>query len=207
MNILGRLLVKGLSAILPLAVVIFFIYWIGAAAETALGSLLQAILPDGVYVPGMGLLAGLTLVLLVGLLVNVWLFRRTVDLIESAIARLPLVKTILNGIRDLMAFLARSKKGAAGQRVVAVDLGGDIRLLGIMTREDVSTTPLGRPDESGCAVYLPMSYQMGGYTVYVPRARVRPVAMSVEDALRFAVTAGMSAAETPVPPPAGRSAP
>jgi len=41
-------------------------------------------------------------------------------------------------------------------------------------------------------VYLPMSYMIGGYTVLVPRSLVRPVSMSMEDALRFTLTAGVA---------------
>ena len=42
------------------------------------------------------------------------------------------------------------------------------------------------------AVYFPMSYQIGGYTLFLPRERLTPVKMSMEDAMRFVVTAGMS---------------
>jgi uncharacterized membrane protein len=39
-----------------------------------------------------------------------------------------------------------------------------------------------------------MSYQIGGYTVFVPRSALTPVNLSINAAMRFAVTAGMSAA-------------
>ena len=42
------------------------------------------------------------------------------------------------------------------------------------------------------AVYLPMSYQIGGFMVLVPRAALEPVDLGVEDALRTIVTAGLS---------------
>jgi uncharacterized membrane protein len=41
------------------------------------------------------------------------------------------------------------------------------------------------------AVYLPMSYQLGGFTVIVAKDRVRAIDVPVEDALRFCVTAGV----------------
>ena len=37
-----------------------------------------------------------------------------------------------------------------------------------------------------------MSYQLGGFTTIVPRSSVEPIDMSMEDAMRFAVTAGMT---------------
>jgi uncharacterized membrane protein len=38
-----------------------------------------------------------------------------------------------------------------------------------------------------------MSYSFGGYTLYLPRDRVQPLDISVEDAMRLAITAGLTA--------------
>ena len=65
-------------------------------------------------------------------------------------------------------------------------------MLGIMTRSDLGVQGTEAFGAGRCAVYLPMSYQMGGYTLYLPRSMLTPIDMSVEDALRFAITAGMS---------------
>jgi len=43
-------------------------------------------------------------------------------------------------------------------------------------------------------VYLPMSYQIGGYTVLVPRSACKPVEMSREEAMKFILTAGLKSA-------------
>jgi uncharacterized membrane protein len=37
-----------------------------------------------------------------------------------------------------------------------------------------------------------MGYQIGGFTVFVPRSAIEPLDMSVEDAMRFTLTAGVS---------------
>jgi uncharacterized membrane protein len=77
-------------------------------------------------------------------------------------------------------------------QVVRVRVADHMHLIGFVTREDFTTLPAGLGGADVIAVYLPMSYQVGGYTVLLPRRLVEPVDMSVEDALRFAVTAGMS---------------
>ena len=41
-------------------------------------------------------------------------------------------------------------------------------------------------------MYLPMSYQIGGFMVLVPRSAVEPVEMSVDAALKLVITAGMT---------------
>jgi uncharacterized membrane protein len=67
-----------------------------------------------------------------------------------------------------------------------------VRLLGLVTLDDMKSAPSGLGDEDTVAVYLPMSYQMGGFTVYVPRSKIAPVDMSAKEALQWAVTAGVS---------------
>jgi uncharacterized membrane protein len=42
-----------------------------------------------------------------------------------------------------------------------------------------------------------MSYQVGGYTVIVPRDSVSPVEMSREEAMKFILTAGLKSAAGP----------
>ena len=43
------------------------------------------------------------------------------------------------------------------------------------------------------AVYVQMSYQIGGFAFFLPRNRITPVDMDAEQAMRFVLTAGMSA--------------
>ena len=84
--------------------------------------------------------------------------------------------------------------GSAEQRpfrkVVLVELENGFEQIGFLTREDFADLPdIG---EGKVAVYLPMSYQLGGFTLVIERSRVREIEMSVEDALRFSVTAGVA---------------
>ena len=80
-----------------------------------------------------------------------------------------------------------------GQVVTVTLHEGGPRLLGFLTRESLNDLPEGLGGEGTVAVYLPMSYQIGGYTLILPRSAVTPVEMGIEDAMRFAVTAGVKA--------------
>ena len=64
--------------------------------------------------------------------------------------------------------------------------------VGLVTRSDFSDLPPGIGEEGEIAVYLPMSYQIGGFTVIVPRSAVRKVDISTHRAMGFIVTGGMS---------------
>jgi uncharacterized membrane protein len=188
MRKLGNLFLQGLIAILPLAATIGVLFWLGSFAEALLGGILKLLLPDSWYVPGMGLLAGIIGVFLIGLLAQVYVFRHLYRLFENWIERIPLVKTIFNSIRDIAAFLASSKKkGDTEQTPVLVRLTDEIRVVGFITCASVNFIP----DEELVSVYMPMSYQIGGYTVYLPKSRLEPLDMPVEDAMRLVLTAGM----------------
>jgi uncharacterized membrane protein len=78
-------------------------------------------------------------------------------------------------------------------RVVKIHLEQfDMWLIGFVTREDLTQLPDGLNNGTEIAVYLPMSYQIGGYLVFVPKSKVQPLNLSVEDASRLVLTAGMS---------------
>ncbi|MGH8630174.1 MAG: DUF502 domain-containing protein, partial [Burkholderiales bacterium] len=69
--------------------------------------------------------------------------------------------------------------------------GTGVRVMGFVTREEFSDLPAGVAGDGEVAVYLPMSYQIGGYTVFMPRSQLREIQMSREDAMRFVLTAGV----------------
>jgi uncharacterized membrane protein len=68
----------------------------------------------------------------------------------------------------------------------------DVGLIGFITREDFKDLPKNLGDKDKVAVYLPMSYQVGGFMVIVPKSRITIVDMSIEEAMKFALTAGLS---------------
>ncbi len=52
--------------------------------------------------------------------------------------------------------------------------------------------PPGLGGEEDVAVYVPYSYQIGGFTLIVARKQIQPLDMRLEDAMRFVVTAGVN---------------
>jgi uncharacterized membrane protein len=181
---------RGLVTILPIALTVYILWWLGSLAESVLGRPLKAFLPDWFYVPGLGIAAGVVLVFGVGLVMELYVARKLLGYGERLVLRIPLVKTVYGAIKDFADFI--SKEQGVGQQVVRVQVAPHMHLLGFVTRQDLSGLSLGVEGGDTIAVYLPMSYQIGGYTLLLPRTLVEPVQMSMEDALRFTITAGMS---------------
>ena len=202
---------QGLVALLPLAVTLLLLSWLGLMAERVLGNAIKWVLPESWYIQGMGVAAGLVLIFLVGLLVNIYGVPKLIHWVESLIARIPLVKTIYGAVRDLLGFFAQPGGEGAVSKVVVVSFGASgIRAVGLLTRERFNDLPTGIGGEDVVLVYFPYSYQIGGITMIVPRKYVQPLDMRLEDAMRFIVTAGAKAGKaeaSAVPPPSGLPSP
>jgi uncharacterized membrane protein len=195
MKMVTRMFLKGLAAVLPITVTLYVLYWLGSTAETLLGRGLKMCIPDRIYWPGMGVVAWLVLVLVIGVLMNAWLFRKVFRWGERLLERIPLVKALYGSVRDLMGFFGGSDKKAMRTAVMVTVGNTPLRLIGFITREDFGDLPAGIGGGDTVAVYLPMSYQIGGFTTMVPRSAVQPIDMTIEQAMRFAVTAGMTGAK------------
>ena len=192
MKSLSKIFLAGMAATVPIAITIYILYWLGTSAERLFGGMLKFILPAAGYWPGMGVVVGVAVIFLVGLFMRAWIVRKIFSWAEGLLARVPIVKTVYGSARDLIGFVTSSKDREFNQVVAITWPNTQIRLLGFVTREDVHQIAAGLAPEGNIAVYLPMSYQIGGYTVFVPRNAVEPVDMSMNDAMRLAITAGMS---------------
>lgn len=191
MRRLWNTFLKGLAAVLPVALTIYLVFWLGKTAESFLGEPLRAILPRGQYWPGLGLIAGFIFILLAGVLVDAYVVRRFIRYGESLLARIPIVKTIFGALKDFTRFLPAGGKGRDLKRVVTWSFGG-ARLVGFVTEEQVNEQLLGAGAEEVVAVYFPMSYQIGGYTLYLHKSELQETDLSVEEAMRLVLIGGVS---------------
>jgi len=192
MKRLGTLFLQGLLAILPIALTLYLIYWLATSAEAVLGQAIRSVIKNHYY-PGMGVLAGFVITLGIGILLRVWVFRKIFSLGEALLQKIPGIKSIYGSIRDLVGFFDASKQKEFDKTVMVAVGDENTRLMGLVTRDDFSDLPKGIGDKRTVAVYLPMSYQLGGFTVMVPKDRITPVDMKVDQAMQFVLTAGVSA--------------
>lgn len=195
MKVMGQ----GLVALIPVTLTVGIIVWLGVWLDGLLSNPLRDLFPGSTeaYRMGMGLILLLLILFLAGLMVRLWLVQKLLSWVEKAIMRLPLVKTVFGAIKDVMKFVGGGD-GKKGDAVVMVTLENGWRQLGIVTRQEFGDLPEGllggRPNL--IAVYLPFSYQLGGFTYFIDKSKCEPVpGMSVEDAMRYSVMAWMGMSE------------
>ena len=200
MNNIGKLFLQGLAVTIPVALTLAIAWWLAASAERLLGGVLIRILPEGWYIPGLGLVSTMALILLVGLLSHVVIFQRLFEWGESVLARLPLIKTIYSALKDFFGYFSPGAQQSFSKVVMVRLPGHEFEALGFVTREVFDDLPLDPQVDDPVAVYLPMSYQIGGYTLYLPRNALTPVELPFEDAMRLAVTGGVTRNRSGAPP-------
>jgi len=188
MNALGKLFLKGLVVVIPVSLTMAILWWFAREAEQILGSLLMSFLPAGWYIPGMGVISAVAITILVGLLTHIILFQKLFAFGDTILHRLPLVKTIYSALKDFIAYLSPDSQIGLSKVVLVKIPGQEFEQLGFVTREDFSRLPMQLTVEEPIAVYLPMSYQIGGYTLFLPRACLTPVDMSFEEGMKLVIT-------------------
>ena len=191
-----RVVAQGLVVVLPLLVTVWILAWFGSGVEGLLGDPLRDHVLGERYQPGMGIAAGILLAVVIGILARLWLVRSLVGWFEGLIRRIPMVGIVHDSVRDLLGFLGGKRK--TFNRAVLVRLPGTgLQTVGFVTQENLEGIPGLSHMADRVAVYISASYGFMGLTVLVPRDDVEPLAMSVGDAMRFALTAGVSAQADP----------
>ena len=185
---------QGLAITLPITLTLALLYWLAAIAEDFLGGLIRHLFPGLQYWTGLGILCAVAIVFVLGILMNAWFARRLMRLFDALLDRIPLVKSIYGSLRDIAVLLSDKDSKSRFKKVVAVRVAEQVRLIGFVTVEDFAALSQSSksPGKASIGVYLPMSYQIGGFTVFVPESSLEPLDMSVEDAMRFTLTAGVS---------------
>lgn len=189
---INKNILTGLITTLPVILTLYILYWFIVATESFLGGAIRAVLPEELYRPGMGVIAGLVVAFLIGLLMQSRIAQKLFSRVERIVYRLPLIKSVYLSIRDLLDYFSSEKKKDFEQ-VVAITFGETgMQVVGLVTQTDMNHMPAGFNQQDSLLVYIPMSYGIGGFAVLVPRSATRPLDMSMEDAMRFTLTAGVT---------------
>jgi uncharacterized membrane protein len=183
---------RGLLTLLPIVITFYLIYTGIVILENILGRLFRDILQDS-YIPGLGLLTTLTLIFLFGLMLTHFLSKSIWEQIEKKLTQVPLIKAVYPPLKDLMGLFSND-----GQKdlksVVMVELASGAHVVGLVTRdhfEDVQGTQdaMVKPTfDEKVAVYIPLSYALGGFTILMDKSKITKINIPVEKALSLAIT-------------------
>lgn len=167
---------RGCLIVVPVVVTLYAIYFVVRALDGMLG----------IGVPGAGLAVSLALITAIGAFASNMIGKRLLALPDRILGQLPFVKLIYTSLRDFMAALVGERRSF--DRPVLLSLGDDVKVLGFITRDDLSV--FGLADHVG--VYLPQSINFAGQLVLVPRSRVQLLDLPATTVLPVIVSGGMA---------------
>ncbi|MFO7541364.1 MAG: DUF502 domain-containing protein [Thiobacillus sp.] len=186
---------RGLITALPLGLTVYLLYVFLSWSEALAMQMIRPFF-GSFYVPGMGLLLGIVGIFLLGFLVSHRSVGKLLSLVELPFTNLPVVKSIYSSLKDFADYFSPRRSQAGQQTVVVLKMPGQaLEIVGLVTRQSVDELPPGFLQGDRVAVYLPMGYMIGGYTVFVPRDWVQPIDMTVEQAMRASLFAWMSSGD------------
>ncbi len=197
----ARYFVTGLLTAIPLAVTLFIFVWlVRLLSEIGSGPILQLKRLLGRWTDfDAGFLASqwftdllsVFLVLLgiysLGVMTSNFLGRKIIELFESVLHRIPLVKTVYGAVKKLVTMM-RQDGGTNAQRVVLIDFPSpEMKTVGIITRT-FSDAVTGR---QLAAVYVPTTPNpTNGFLEIVPIEKVTFTSLSMDDAMSMVVSGG-----------------
>ncbi len=183
---LRRYFIAGLIVFLPVAVTITVILWLFRVLDGFLGWLFTLLL--GRPIPGLGLIASVLVILVLGALATNVLGRRLVELFERVILSIPLARSIYSATKSISDSIFLQRK-AAFQRPVLIQWPREgMYTIGFVTGESQDPAR-GRRVLSVFVMTTPNP--TSGFLMLVPDDEATPLEMSVEDALKVMISGGI----------------
>jgi uncharacterized membrane protein len=193
MKDIGQVFLRGVLVLLPLFVSIYVLIWLAAGINGIFERILRTFNPTLELPSGFGLFCGIAIIFIVGLTSEFFIAKWIRNLIQNLMARIPGIGAIFNALKSLADYLNPNNSTARGKTVVVHFPSKDssqqkFKIIGFMTQTSLSKMPKGINDEDMVTVFVPMSYQMGGFSIFVKRNQVEEIDLSFEKAMQGALT-------------------
>lgn len=193
-NAIRRYLITGLVVWVPLVITVWVLSFLVGTMDQTLLLLPPALRTEswlGVHVPGMGVILTVLVVFLTGLFTANIIGQRLVRIWERVVARIPVVNSIYNGVKQVSDTLF-SPTGQAFRKALLVQWPSP----GMWTIAFLTGTPGGdvvnHLQGDYLSIYVPTTPNpTGGYFVMVPRSAVIELEMSIDEALKYIVSMGV----------------
>jgi uncharacterized membrane protein len=150
-------------------------------------------------VPGVGLVFAIVGLTLIGALAANLLGRSLISAGELMLGRMPIVRNVYQGLKQIFeSVVTASTPSKSFQKVALMEFPSKgIWSLVFVTGDAAEQIANEIPREDLISVFMPTGMlPPSGFVCFVPRASVMPVKMSVEDAAKIIISAGMVNPET-----------
>lgn len=182
-----KTLVTGIVVLVPLLVTIKVLELLFAFTDGILGRAVEKVLHK--HVPGLGLILFLVLIYLTGLVYRTFFGRGVILWSEQVIDKIPLVRTIYSGIKQLMGPFGEDSQKTFGRAVLVRYPATDAYTYGFLVNENVM-----RKDGADMVnVYLPFNHLHLGMVMLVDRKCLIEVDATFEEMVTLMASFGVAA--------------
>jgi uncharacterized membrane protein len=189
----------GLIVVGPVAITIYVVWWFINLIDTWVKPLVPPqYLPEHYLpfnVPGVGLIFGITGVMLVGALTANLFGRTLVSYSEMMLARMPIVRSVYRTLKQIFETVL-SKNGGSFKRVGLIEFPrrGLYAIVFLAGEPPVEVDEKIGNGNQMITVFMPNGPNpTTGFIVFVQASEVIPLDLSVEDAAKLVVSAGLVA--------------
>ena len=187
-------LIGGLLVWIPIMVTVWVVRFLARILDQSLLLLPSPWRPEalfGMYVPGLGVILSLLLLLLTGVLVKNLFGGRMVRGLESLVRRVPVIGPVYSGAKTFSETVL-TDKGSSFKQVVMVEFPRKgVFSIGFITSEDLEEVQARTAQDVTCVFVPTTPNPTTGFIILVPRDEVVRLDMTVDDAFKMLLTLGV----------------
>jgi uncharacterized membrane protein len=191
---LRRYFITGLLVWIPVGITFWVIDFLVGTLDQSLGLLPPSWRTEswlGVHVPGLGVVLMLAFVTLTGLVVANFVGQRLLSFWEGLLARIPVVRSIYYGVKQVSDSLLATDGQSFRQAVMLEFPRPGIWSIGFVTGRPAGEVAGHLPGDT-VGVFIPLTPNpTAGHFILVPAGQVVELEMSVEEALKYIISMGM----------------
>ena len=195
-QLIKRWFITGLLIWVPLAITAWVLSLIAGAADQTLRLLPESVRPQallGVNIPGAGIALTLLIILTTGLLAANFIGQRLVSWWEQLLARIPVVSSIYNSVKQVSDTLFSSSGNAFRKSLLIQYPREGTWTIAFLTGKpggDVSNHLKG----DFVSVYVPTTPNpTSGFFLMLPKSDIIELDMAVDEALKYIISMGVVA--------------
>jgi uncharacterized membrane protein len=143
---------------------------------------------NSLYLPGLGLLAIVSSIVLLGFVFSRYVPQSFFSFGENLLKKVPLVSLIYYSIKDLITAFVGDKRKFDKPVLVTINSESNIKKIGFLTQNDLSNLNL----HTHVAVYCPHSYAFSGELFIVPIENIVLLDIPSTDVMKMIVSGGVS---------------
>ena len=177
---------QGILYIAPIGITAYIIYLVFSFVEGLLKETLVNLLD--VYIPGLGLIVLIVILILIGLIGQTIIARPFKLLFKRVLSRIHMLKVVFSAFKELFSEYVVKQLKFKRPVLLLVNPISHLEKLGVLTEDDLSIIN----EKEKVAVYFPHSYNFSGELFIVPKERVRPFDMNPAEVMKFIVSAGVA---------------